>query len=167
MKYLIVCAVIIIFFSCEKSSKNVSGTRYPSAIIETEQTDREIAKIAENARRSLSIFLRALARPETGAGNFCVKYPIIAFDGRAEYVWLNNIHSRDGVYYGVIANTTRLTDSVNKGDTTTIDTDKITDWMYVQNGKIMGGRSIKYLLEKIPEKQRTDEQRKILLMFED
>jgi uncharacterized protein YegJ (DUF2314 family) len=56
---------------------------------------------------------------------------------------------------------------VNKGDTITIDTDKITDWMYVQDEKIIGGRSIKYLLEKIPENQRSDEQRKILLMFED
>jgi len=53
-----------------------------------------------------------------------------------------------------------------RGGSIIIDTNKITDWMYIQDGKIIGGRSIKYLLEKIPETQRGGDQKKILRMFE-
>ena len=165
MKYIVVCAAIIIFFSCYKE-RDASRGQYLSAVIEIEQADRELAGIAENARRSLPTFFRNLTRPESGANNFCVKYPLTAIDGRTEYVWLGNIHFRHGVYYGAVANATSLHDSVKKGDSIIIDTEKIADWMYVQNGKILGGRSIKYLLEKIPEEKRGEEQRKILGMFE-
>jgi uncharacterized protein YegJ (DUF2314 family) len=37
--------------------------------------------------------------------------------------------------------------------------------MYTCGGKIIGGYSIKYLLENIPEDQLSEEQQKILDMF--
>jgi uncharacterized protein YegJ (DUF2314 family) len=39
--------------------------------------------------------------------------------------------------------------------------------MYVKDGQIVGGLSIKYLLEQIPKDRRTDVQDKLLGMFED
>jgi uncharacterized protein YegJ (DUF2314 family) len=150
----------ICYTSCDK---NVS--RPPSPEIEVEQSDKEIERIAENARRALPTFFRNLARPEEGAGNFYIKYPLIADDGGIEQVWLGSIHLNGGVYFGRLANTTKLMES-RKGSSIIIDTDKITDWMYIQDGKIIGGRSIKYLLEKIPEEKRKEDQRKILKMFE-
>jgi uncharacterized protein YegJ (DUF2314 family) len=162
MKYFILC-VIIIFFSCDKSVTDAS--RRPSPTFELERSDEEITRIAENARRALPIFFRNLARPEKGADNFFVKYPLSADDG-AEQVWLGGIHVKDGVYYGVLANTASSPGGMKKGDKISFVPDAVTDWMYVQDGKIMGGRSIKYLLEKIPETQRNEDQRKILKMFD-
>jgi uncharacterized protein YegJ (DUF2314 family) len=163
MLCLLLCAIL--FFSCDKPGPDVSGN--PAATIELEQTDEEIERIAENARRTLTIFLRNLARPEAGAGNFCVKYPLIADDGsRMEQVWLANIHLKDGLYYGILANTTIRLDSIHKGDTINFEPDAITDWMYIQDGKIIGGRSIKYILEMIPENERSVDQWKILQMFD-
>jgi uncharacterized protein YegJ (DUF2314 family) len=154
---------IILFSSCDKSPVPDTFDR-PSTSIEFEQNDEEIAGIAENARRALPIFFRNLARPEKGAGNFCVQYPLTVDDNSMEYVWLGGIRLKDGIYYGVLANTTSLL-NMKKGDTITFNPDAITDWMYVQDGKIIGGRSIKYLLEKIPETDRSESQRKILQMF--
>jgi uncharacterized protein YegJ (DUF2314 family) len=48
----------------------------------------------------------------------------------------------------------------------TFEIDDITDWMYTRHGKITGGLSIKYLLDQIPEHERSDEQRAVLSMFE-
>jgi uncharacterized protein YegJ (DUF2314 family) len=161
--FFFMCALL--FFSCDKSPV-ISAYNRPSPAIELEQSDKEIARIAENARRALPIFFMNLARPGKGADNFCVKYPLSSDDGGVEQVWLGGIRFKDGVYYGVLANAARQLDSVKKGGTITFDPDAITDWMYVQDGKIMGGRSIKYLLEKIPEAERGEDQRKILLMFD-
>jgi len=160
----VICfATFSLLFAICSCDRDVSRRSSPS--VEIEQSDEEITRIAENARRSLPIFFRNLARPEAGAGNFYVKYPLIADDGM-EQVWLGNIHFKDGVYYGVLANTISSMDNMKKGDKISFAPDAITDWMYVQDGKIMGGRSIKYLLEKIPETQRNEDQRKILKMFD-
>ena len=160
---------VILLFSCDKIATDASRRNKPSPVIEIGQSDKEIEKIADNARRALPIFFRNLTRPEEGANNFYVKYPLTADDGGVEpkvreQVWLGNIRFKDGVYYGSIANMSRHTGSKKKD--ITFDPDAITDWMYLKDGKIIGGRSIKYLLEKIPETQRSEDQRKILRMFE-
>jgi uncharacterized protein YegJ (DUF2314 family) len=155
------------YISCNISNRNAS--RPPSPTIEIGQSDQEIEKIADNARRALPIFFRNLNRPENGANNFYIKYPLSSDSGGVEpkvreQVWLGNIRFKNDSYYGIPANTPRAPGGKKKR--VTIDTDKITDWMYVQDGKIIGGRSIKYLLEKIPEDQRSEDQRSILRMFE-
>ena len=160
IKYIIVC--VILLSSCNMSNRNASLS--PSPTIEIEQSDKEIERIADNARSALPIFLRNLLRPPTGANNFYVKYPLPADDGDTEEVWLCSIRFKDGVYYGRLANASRHTGSKKKN--IAFDPEAITDWMYIQDGKIIGGLSIKYLLEKIPEEKRSEEQRKILLMFE-
>jgi uncharacterized protein YegJ (DUF2314 family) len=152
---------VILLFSCDKNTRDFS----PSAVIEVEQSDKELERIADNAQRALPTFFRNLTRPEAGADNFYVKYPLTDDDGNIEQVWLGNVHLNGGIYFGRLANTTKRLES-RKGGSIIIDTDKITDWMYIQDGKIIGGRSIKYLLEKIPETQRSEGQKKILLMFE-
>jgi len=156
---------VFLFLSCDKST-DTSAYRAASPTVDVEKSDKEIERIAENARQASTVFFRNLARPEAGANNFFVKYPL-TIDDNTEQVWLGNIRFKDGLYYGVLANTTvSLPDDKKKGRTVVFDPDAITDWMYVQDRKIIGGRSIKYLLEKIPEADRSEDQRKILQMFD-
>ena len=161
--FFFVC--VFLLFSCNISNRDAS--RPPSPTIEVVQSDKEIERIADNARRALPIFFRNLNTPENGANNFYVKYPLSSDDGDVEpkvreQVWLGDIRLKNNACYGTLANTAR-----SRGQKrVTIDMDKITDWMYIQDGKIIGGRSIKYLLEKIPDDQRNEDQRKILRMFE-
>jgi len=134
-----------------------------------DQGDLEILRIADDARAGLPEFFRRLARSETGESNFSVKYPFTA-DGDSgvdtEHIWLTGIHFKDGRYYGTLAGTPVYVSGIKRGDTVVFIADNITDWMYVRNGKIVGGLSIKYLLEKIPETRRNDVQNKLLEMFD-
>jgi len=165
--YLLPVICFILLSSCNISNRNASLS--PSPTIEIEQSDKEIERIADNARRTLPIFFRNLNRPENGANNFYVKYPLSSDDIEPkvrEQVWLGGIRVKDGVYYGRLTNTPTLQTSKKKDNLIVFDPDIITDWMYIQDGKIMGGQSIKYLLEKTPEDQRNEDQRRILRMFE-
>ena len=142
-----------------------------------EQNDREMQRIAEDARNTLPGFFRHLntagaahtsARTSAGESGFCVKYPFAADDDSGvdtEQVWLTNIQFKNGVYYGVLANAPRYLRGRKRGDRVIFDTGAITDWMYIRDGKIIGGYSIERLLEQIPEDQRSDEERKLLRMF--
>jgi uncharacterized protein YegJ (DUF2314 family) len=141
----------------------------PAPTLHLDQTNGDLLQIAANARDTLPLFFRHLLRPAKDESDFSVKYPFRADIGSGfsmEQLWLKNITFKDGVYYGVLANNPFYIASMKKDDTVSFSADEITDWMYVKNGKIVGGLSIKYLLEQIPEHERGGEQKEILQMFE-
>ncbi|MDR1901491.1 MAG: DUF2314 domain-containing protein [Treponema sp.] len=128
--------------------------------IAMETADEGLAKIAEEARRSIPDFVRTLQHPGPGESEFCVKYGFDAdresgFD--KEYLWLSSISFRDGFYFGKIMNIPQYISYFKQGDTVPFIIDDIVDWMYQDNGKIAGGKSIKYLIEQIAEQDRNAE----------
>jgi len=161
------CAVLL--FSCQKSSDQ-PALREPAAVItmQIDHGDRKIEQIAEDAQNTLPGFFRQLTRADVKEEYFCIKYPLKADDDSGvnmEQVWLTGIHFKNGIYYGYIASAPRYLSGMKKGDKVMFDTDTITDWMYVRGGRIIGGDSIKYLLGKVPEDQRSDEERELLRML--
>jgi uncharacterized protein YegJ (DUF2314 family) len=162
--------ILPLFFSCGNG-----GGRFPVPVAETgptqhrDQADEGLALIAEEARNSLPFFFLRLQRPRRGDGNFRIKYALKTDAGSAfgrEQIWLSDIRYRDGVYSGVLVNTPYYVSGLTRGGRVSFNIEEITDWMFTAGGKITGGRSIKYLLEQIPEPERDAEQRRILKMFE-
>ena len=129
----------------------------------------ELLRIAENARNTLSVFFWHLNRPEAGEGGFSVKYAF-STDGAAdigtEQIWIDNITFRNGRYYGTVASSPVYLVGIRRGDRVNFHADAITDWMFTRSGRIVGGYSIRYLLEQIPEAERTEGQQRMLQMFE-
>ena len=167
MPLLFLCAVLLL--SCTKQPASFTPAQAGSQTVQTGQADGELVEIAEEARRTLPVFFRHLTRAEAGEDNFCIKHPFRAdedSDIGMEQVWLTGIHFRNGEYYGILASAPLYISGMKKGDTVAFDMEEITDWMFVRDGKIAGGRSIRYLLENIPESRRSEEQRQMLQMFE-
>jgi uncharacterized protein YegJ (DUF2314 family) len=165
---VLLCAAL--FPSCLKQPVLDTTGRPPAeSTVITAPADREILRIADEARAGLPVFFRQLSRPEAGESNFSVKYPFFADEGGdvgTEHIWLTGIYSKNGRYYGKLAGVPVHLSGLKKGATVTFTADDITDWMYVKDGKIVGGFSIKYLLEQIPEDKRSEVQDKLLEMFE-
>jgi uncharacterized protein YegJ (DUF2314 family) len=161
----------LVFFSCGKKTPPVDSAPVTTAdpTRHRARDDAELARIAEDARNTLPFFFRRLQRPRAGDGNFRIKYPLKT-DPRSgfsrEQVWLSGLRFQDGRYSGVLTTTPYYVSGLSRGDSITIDIEEITDWMFTQGGKITGGRSIRFLLEQIPEHERDEEQRRILEMFE-
>jgi uncharacterized protein YegJ (DUF2314 family) len=146
-----------------------TAAEQPAPTLHLNQADEELRLIALNAKDTLPIFFRHMLRPAKNESGFCIKYPFRTDSGSGfsmEQLWLSEISFKDGVYYGVLVNNPFYISSMKKGDTVIFSADEITDWMYAKNGKIIGGRSIKYLLEQIPASERGEEQRQRLQMFE-
>jgi uncharacterized protein YegJ (DUF2314 family) len=128
--------------------------------IAMETADEELAKIAEEAGQALYDFIRTLQRPGPGEEGFCVKYGFNAEQGSGfnkEYLWLSDISFKDGFYFGKIMNIPQYIPYFKQGDTVSFIIDDVVDWMYQDNGKIVGGKSIKYLIEQIDEEDRSVE----------
>ena len=157
-----------LFFACQKPPA-IPIFAQLALTAQVEQGDITLLRIAQEARSTLHIFFRYLSRPEQGMDSFCIKYPLPAEDDSGiamEQVWLTGIHFRNGEYYGLLASAPLFISSMKKGDTVLFDVEEVTDWMYVHNGKIIGGRSILYLLERTPESQYSAYHRELLAMFE-
>jgi uncharacterized protein YegJ (DUF2314 family) len=182
-RFLILLLIPAFSLSCEKWAAQIPwleklpllGKNAPSKSAEVPATfhigqdDEELARIAQNARDTLPQFFRHLLRPANGESDFRLKYPFRADPGSGfgmEQLWLSDIEFKDGVYYGLVANTPFYIATMKKGDTVVFSTSEISDWVYIRDGKIEGGLSIKYLLEQIPEHERNEEQRAILTMFD-
>ncbi|MDR1100690.1 MAG: DUF2314 domain-containing protein [Treponema sp.] len=162
--------ISLLFLSCEKQFARFPAHPVPADLtLHRAQDDEDLARIAQNARDTLPVFFRRLQTPLSGDGNFRLKYPLAA-DPRSgfsrEQVWLTDIRFKDSVYSGVLSNTPYYVSGLTRGERMNFDIEEITDWMFTWEGKIMGGLSIKYLLEQIPEYERDEEQRRILGMFD-
>ena len=169
MPFLFLCAALLL--SCAKQPASFSSNQYTAAeTVQIDQGDEKILQIAEDARRTLPVFFRHVTRAEAGEDHFCIKHPFRADDDSGigmEQIWLTGIQFRNGEYYGILASDPVHINGMKKGDVVAFDVEEITDWMYVRDGKITGGRSIRYLLENIPESRRTEGQRQTLQMFDD
>jgi uncharacterized protein YegJ (DUF2314 family) len=88
-----------------------------------------------------------------------------------EYLWLRDIQvkgdANNPIYYGNVANRPLHIKNLAEGQTVSFDEGDIVDWMYHRNGRIMGGLSIKYLIEKMPPYSTEPEGRALLELFDD
>jgi uncharacterized protein YegJ (DUF2314 family) len=156
--------ILCCLLSCERGNSRTAE----SPTLHISREDQTLNQIAREARESFPGFIRKTQNPGPDEGNFRVKYPFAAEPGSAfndEYIWLEHIFFQDGHYYGTVANRPYYLDSLQEGDLTAFEDNAIADWMYIKAGKIIGGRSIKYLIEQIPGPDRDDESQALYRMF--
>ena len=75
-----------------------------------------------------------------------------------EHFWLTDIMYANNEFRGVVDNLPVYTNDLKIGDTIRIDTENISDWMYVDNGKLRGGYTIRAIRDKMsaPQKKEFD-----------
>jgi uncharacterized protein YegJ (DUF2314 family) len=160
----LLCILCCCILSCGKENSRPAE----SPTLHINQEDEGLNQIGREARESFPGFIRKMRNPEPDEGGFRVKYPFAAEEGSAfshEHIWLEDIFIEDGLYYGTLSNRPYYLGSLQAGDVVIFEGDAISDWMYLKAGKIVGGRSIKYLMEQIPEPDRDDESRALYRMF--
>jgi uncharacterized protein YegJ (DUF2314 family) len=146
-------------FSVFAPAHDLIGLTRQDFILPVEDEGEELAQIAEAARESFPRFVRRLQSPGPGETSFRVKYRFAAEEGsgfRDEYLWLSDIGFEQGSYYGFVANQPYYAGNLKTGDRVNFFAEDISDWMFYRDGKIVGGLSIKYLIEVIPPLDREE-----------
>jgi uncharacterized protein YegJ (DUF2314 family) len=116
--------------------------------------DPEMAKAIQTARETVGTFIAALKNPTAKQTSFSIKN---AFkDGeQVEHIWLSN-PSFDGTKFsGRVDNEPVDVKNVKLGETAIAAEDEISDWFYVDNGKLVGGYTIRVLYGRMsPEEKK-------------
>ncbi len=118
-------------------------------MISVPNLNRPMAQAIVRARETLPMFFSLSEAPEAGQGGFALKVAIT--DGReTEHFWLKVIRRDKNGFVGTIDNTPRSVKNVKFGQRYKFPHKDISDWMYVQGGKIFGGYTIRVLVGMMP-----------------
>jgi uncharacterized protein YegJ (DUF2314 family) len=124
-------------------------------IYNVKSDDPEMDAAIQDSKATLPEFLHVFERQDTATSDFALK--VHYDDGpEPEHLWLANLSKQNGKLYGVVSNLPEFTKAVKEGETVAIDTSKVSDWKYVQNHRLVGGRTIKVLRNHLSPEERKE-----------
>jgi uncharacterized protein YegJ (DUF2314 family) len=119
-----------------------------------ERGDPDMAAAYKIARETLPDFLKLAREPRPTTKGFAVKVPIPYGDRNdAEFFWISPFEPRADKYVGRINNTPRLAKTVKLGQVIEFTETEIVDWLYLEDGKMIGNYTTCALLKREPPQQ--------------
>ena len=73
-----------------------------------------------------------------------------------EHMWILPVRYESGKFYGTINNEPDQVKTVKAGDEVNVAKSEISDWMYVDTGKLKGGYTLRVLRDNMSDKEREE-----------
>ena len=105
----------------------------------------------EQGARHLAGFLAIAKQPTPAMRNFALKVRV-SDDHGVEYFWVTQFSANGGRFSGKIDNTPRMVRSITAGQVIQFSEGEITDWMYMDSGKMKGNYTACALLQREPKR---------------
>ena len=118
--------------------------------------DKQLEHASGHARRTVGQFITALRSPQPGQRDFQVKKLFVTKDGQAEHIWLADVKFNGNRFVGVVDNRPAHIPGLKVGDRASVNPDEISDWSYVDHGKLVGGYTIRVLYAELTPEERQD-----------
>jgi uncharacterized protein YegJ (DUF2314 family) len=110
----------------------------------------------EKAKFTMHYFKKCLAHPKEGQVYFSIKARIEDL-GKIEHIWLMDpSFDLDGNIYGVIGNEPIDVKNVKLDQKIGITFDNVSDWMIIENGRLIGGYTIRAIRDRLTENEITN-----------
>jgi uncharacterized protein YegJ (DUF2314 family) len=135
-----------------KESKSADNDTEPD-LYSVSEDDAEMNTAIQTAKQTLNTFDSALQSKNSSYYFFALKARFDVEQG-TEHIWLADVIRKDGQYKGVIDNIPKSIRGIRSGDTITLDTGRVTDWMFLENGKLRGGYTIRVVRRHMTQKER-------------
>jgi len=114
--------------------------------------DAEMLAAINKARRSIAQFFEALTHPKPRQESFLLKVAFTEGD-QVEHLWLADLNLSAGKPEGVVASEPRL-EKLRFKQEVEFDPTYISDWMYVDHGRLVGGYTTRLLRERMSSEER-------------
>jgi uncharacterized protein YegJ (DUF2314 family) len=142
------------------------GRKHPAdKVTYVAEDDPRMKAGMEKARSSVNTFIAALKLPKPGQSAFSVK---MAFtDGtNTEHMWLTPVSYDGKNFQGTVNNEPEKVKNVKLGQRVTVEPSKISDWMYVENRKLVGGQTLRVLRDALTPAERADFDKSVPFVIE-
>ena len=119
-------------------------------VIDVPNGDPEMAAATAKARASLPVFWASYEAPKPAEAGHSLKVRFPYPPNNGEHIWIAEVKKLpDGRYSGRFANAPVHLPGRHIGDLVAFGEADISDWMFMRNGKIVGGETIKPLLKSM------------------
>lgn len=127
-------------------------------VVNASDDEPEMKKAVTEARKSWPQFLKAFKRKAANTESYGVKFPFDA-PGRKEFMWVE-VTAVDGEFVtGFLANDPVWATDLKLGDEVRKKVSEISDWMYIEDGEMVGGFSVKVLLRQQEAQGKAEEEK--------
>ncbi|MDF1694770.1 MAG: DUF2314 domain-containing protein [Saprospiraceae bacterium] len=130
-------------FGKKESASKVRKRKDEPDVVNVESSDDKMNWAIEKANLTLHYFEACLQNPKPGQSYLSIKVRIV--DGqKVEHLWLKEpSFDAEGNLFGVVGNEPIDVTTVKFGQKIGIDRELISDWMIVENGRLIGGYTIR------------------------
>nr|WP_249128203.1 DUF2314 domain-containing protein [Bradyrhizobium lablabi] len=123
-----------------------------STIVDVATGDPEMAAAIAKARATLPAFWASWEAPKSNEDGHSLKVRFPTHGTNGEHIWMAEVKKLPGGRYsGRFANQPRDLPGRRAGDLVEFREAAISDWMYLRNGKIVGGETIRPMLRRMPK----------------
>ena len=149
-KLMLSLMATLLLVSCAKDPD--VATRQPDYL--TAKDDKLMARAIRKAKATQGEFLEALQNRDPNHTGFAIKKPFPAGEDE-EHIWLNEV-SWDGRKFSAKVNNDPVdTKAVKLGERVQVRPEELSDWMFIENGVLRGGFTIRVLhYQSSPKEQK-------------
>lgn len=125
----------------------------PTPIPTPASADPELDAAIAQARASVSDFIARIASPHPARTFVAVKARFFPPDGAPQDIWLDEATYADGVFRGSMGDDIPSL-KLFFGDPVTVRPEQILDWMIVEDGKLIGGYTIRLAYQRMTPEEK-------------
>ena len=148
-RFFLILISLFCLVSCKDSNK-IEREDEPT-IYSVESEDPEMNAAILEANETLDNFNKGLSNFVADSHALKVKF---SNSKGIEHMWIGEIKYKDGNYSGILNHDPEYIKEYKAGDKIDIDASKISDWMYLINGKLYGGYTIRVLRDRMSEEEK-------------
>ena len=123
------------------------------AYAQVSDDDKQMDRAVENAQKTLGFFIAALKAKKDGDSVFEIKKGFIDGD-KVEHLWIRRITFDGKNFHGQIDNRPLEIKNVHAGEHVTIAPADVTDWMFLKDGKLIGGYTTRVLYARLSPQEK-------------
>jgi len=147
---VVVTGVIVVGFLAIGSKPEVAAEDH-SPVVDVSNANMEMNAAIARARRTLPTFWASYDTPKPNEEGHSLKVSFPTRKG-GEHIWMAEVTKLpNGSYSGRFANEPRDLPGKHAGDQVQFAQGDISDWMFMRDGKIVGGETIRPLLKSLPK----------------
>jgi uncharacterized protein YegJ (DUF2314 family) len=107
------------------------------------------------ARKTVGKFIDALKHPTASQTDFEVKKPFVQ-GNEVEHIWLSDVQFTGSRFQGRVDNTPRKIRGIKIGQIVSVNPNEISDWVYIDSGKLVGGYTIRAHYDQMTPDQKKE-----------
>jgi uncharacterized protein YegJ (DUF2314 family) len=119
------------------------------------QDNQEMNAAIQKAQDTLPLFIQALQSPTATQSGFAIKVRVpYGNDGSAEHMWVSDLSYSENFFRGVLENKPVYVQNIKLGDSVSVDIKDVSDWMIIDNNRLLGGFTILVMRNRMSDDER-------------